>query len=188
MKKYIKMLPLIVYPYAYIIWFLLIYFGMNLLEGIVSSEIIIYIALGILIIYQIVTLINAIYGAVSIAKNDCTAYEAAKINIIVKAFHIPAYIMHFLLGILGFMLSVWGIGIIMFVIIVDFITIALTGINAIGCMIKLKKKNVLSTSNAVMAGIGSFLYCVDLIVAIIVLVKSKKAEDRQCNQTSIVCD
>lgn len=173
MKKYLKMLPVILWPYAYIIWFALMILAGNALKDVVENERIIDAAMVVMFVYWVVTFIDAIYGAVSTARNENTSLEVAKMNLIIKALHIPAYIFHFILGILGCMMSIWGIGIIMFVLLVDLITIALTGINAIGCVIKMCRQNVLSKKMAILAGVCSFIYCIDLVTAIALLVISK---------------
>ena len=170
------MLPLIIYPYAYLPWFF-VTGGIGSMAS--DSDFVVGIALVLAGLYQIVVLVNAVWGTVSVARKPYTAKEAAKLNLVVKAWQIPAYVFHFLLGLVGCLMSVWGMGFILFAIIVDLLTIALTGIFAIGCMVKLKKQNVLTTPLAILAGIGSFIYCVDIIVAIVLVCMCKKAEKQQ---------
>lgn len=125
-------------------------------------------------VYHILVLADAIYGAVSVAGKGYTANEAARMNLTIKGWQVPAYIFHFILGCVGMMLSVWGIGFILFAILIDVLTIALTGICAIGCMVKMKKSGTLSTPKAILAAIGSFLFCVDVIIAIVLCIISRK--------------
>ena len=56
-------------------------------------------------------------------------------NLIIKIAQIPAYTINFILGLIGLFMSIRGIGIIGLVIVVDFFSIGLSGINNIGCWI-----------------------------------------------------
>lgn len=93
---------------------------------------------------------------------------------ITKCVQIPAYIINFLFGCIGCLLSVWGLGIIIFVIITDFITIFFTGISSIGCTVLMKKQGALSNKLTLLCGIGSFTYCFDVIISIIYYKIAKK--------------
>lgn len=166
MKKYIKMLPLILYPYAYLLLFLTFFLAGDAFEWIehnITENFVIILIQA----YHIIVLIDAIYGAVGVARSDDTPKQAAHMNLLIKGLHIPAYIFHFILGLAGCVMSIWGIGFIVFAIVIDVLTIAFTGIHAMGCMIKLKKSGVLSTVKTVFAVIGSFIFCVDVVIAIV---------------------
>ena len=65
-----------------------------------------------------------------------------------KCIQIPAYIINFLLGCLGVLMIIWGIGVLLFVVLVDYITIFITGI-------------------------GSFMYVIDVVISIIYLERLK---------------
>lgn len=167
MKKYLKTLPLILYPYAYGIIFILLG-RLSSLVGELPAFYVIWIALTVL--YSIwvfaVTLRRVIGGF-----RQYTPTEAVKMNLAVKCWHIPAYITHFLIGVLGvgstlISVNASGVGLIAFAVVIDLITIFLSGLHAAGCVWRLKKEGVLSSEKALLAGIGSFLYCVDVIAAI----------------------
>lgn len=174
MKKYIKMLPLILYPYAYLILLLTIFLAGDAFDWIETHITDNFIVI-LIQVYHILVLIDAIYGAVSVARSNDTPIQAARMNLVIKGLHIPAYIFHFILGVAGCLMSVWGIGFIMFAIAIDVLTIAFTGISAIGCMVKLKKSDVLSTVITVLAVIGSFIFCVDVVIAIMLFIITKKS-------------
>ena len=106
-------------------------------------------------------------------KTDDSAKSVAKQNLIVKAVQIPAYIFYFIFGIMGFLTGIWGIMLLSVAIVTDLITIILTGIFAIGCNIKIYKQGVISKKTAVITSILSFVYCADLVVAIMLFLKSK---------------
>ncbi len=172
MKKYIRLLPLILYPYAYIIYFILLF----TLDDI-SKKISNFLTSGLVVLiisFTVLTLAIAISSTVLAVKGKYNAHETAKMNLAVKAWHIPAYIFHFVMFCVGMIASIWGIGFIMVAVIVDVLTIALSGINAISCAVKLKKDSIISKGTAIFFGIGSFIFCIDLIVAFIYVHKAKK--------------
>ena len=171
MKKYIKLIPLMLFPYAYLIWLLLL---VNLIpENINMHMPEIYIGL---------TFVLTIISTVIVAKNKNPAVSAAKQNLIVKAVQIPAYIFHFILGLTGLVASVWGLGFIMIAVIIDLLTITLTGIFAIGCNIKICKSGVISKGTAIFTSILSFIFCSDLVVAIVLFVTAKTHEKKKLSQ------
>ena len=174
MKKYLKLLPLILYPYMYLILFIIFLIINNISGGNAGIENGFFIGIILLIVYNIYVLCISVYNAVITAKNDCKASEAAKINLIIKGSQIPAYIFNFMVGILGILMSVWGIGLIIMVIVLDVLTIILTGISSIGCAIKMNKERIFSTSGSILMAIGSFVFCIDIIIAIVYMLKSRK--------------
>lgn len=173
MKKYIRLLPLIIYPYAYLIILILYWNNLNIINNnLTSAGLNAFIAF--IILYNIITPILAISSTVLAVKGKYTAHETAKMNLAVKAWHIPAYIFHFLMFCVGLIASIWGIGFVMVALIVDVLTIALSGINAISCAAKLKKDGIISKGMAIFLGICSFIFCIDLIAAIVYVRKAKK--------------
>lgn len=168
MIKYIKLIPLMLFPYAYMIW---LFWLENLIPDNINMHVPeIYIGLTF-----VLTVISTVITA---ASKKTTAASAAKQNLIVKAVQIPAYIFHFLLAFISSMASVWGIGIFLFVVIVNLMTITLTGIFAIGCNIRICRSGVISKGTAVFTSVLSFVFCTDLIVAIVLFVTSKSYEKK----------
>lgn len=117
----------------------------------------------------------ALYNSIATGMGKYNILEASKINMLTKCIQIPAYIINFLFGCFGVVLSIWGMGVIAFVIIVDYITIVITGISSIGCSCYLKSKNVISSTTSILCGIGCFIYVVDVIVSIFYFIKAKLA-------------
>ena len=98
--KYLKMIPVILYPYIYV--FILagfLTFMSSLPEDYNDAAM-----LGLLIvavIYNLYSLVIVIVNAVQGARGKVTARQAARMNLIIKGIQIPAYIMHFILGFIG---------------------------------------------------------------------------------------
>lgn len=176
MKKYIRLLPVILYPYAYLI---IMFFYIKLFsEKDYANDILE--AIGI--IYNLYSLIIAIINAVQTARGRYTAHQAAKMNLVIKGVQIPAYMFHFLVGMVGALMSVWGIGFILWAILIDILTIALTGINAIGCCIRLCKEGMLSKGKSVFFALCSFVYCIDVVaIMLYIMVKKKRIEEKKCS-------
>lgn len=179
MKKYLKILPLILYPYAYLIFLICVYSIQTFVkEGqTIDVEIIINLGIVAIVLYNLWVLILSLWSAIGGLKRY-TPTEAAKMNLAVKGWQIPAYLFHFLIGAFGSVASVWGIGFVAFAIIIDLVTIFLSGLFAVGCVRRLKKEGLLSAGTAFWAGLGSFIYCVDVIVAIVLAAMCKPKKNR----------
>lgn len=82
--------------------------------------------------------------------------DPSKINMLTKCIQIPEYIINFLLGCLGVLMIIWEIGVLLFVVLVDYITIFITGI-------------------------GSFMYVIDVVILIIYF-RNAKAFNKTLNE------
>lgn len=122
--------------------------------------------------YIVFTLICSILLAV-INGREQSAARSAKRNMIIKLIHIPAYLFHFILGLAGTLMSVWGIGIVMFAVVIDAVTIILSGIQAAGCAV-CAARNGTGKALSVICGIGSFIYCADIIIAVYMYINAKR--------------
>lgn len=174
MKKYLKALPILLFPYFI---YLSIFIYLTRLDSLINQ--IGGNFLNLWSIYNLLVLLQVIYSAIC-GFRRCTPTEAAKVNCFVKLGQIPAYIFHFMLGLAGSAASIWGIAFVLFAIIIDLATIIISGIHAIGVVRRLKKEGVLSLKTAILAGIGSFIYCVDIVVAIVLLVLCDRHKKDGC--------
>lgn len=159
--KYGKLIPLILYPYAYWLW--------------ITCEQGLFLITATLI-YNIYVLFISIYHPISVVRKNVSTQDAARMNLLIKGLQIPAYLFHFLLGIAGIMLGpIFGFPLILLAVVVDWLTILLSGISSIGCNIQMKREGLISTGKAFWMLIGSFVYCVDVFIAIKYVRISKKA-------------
>ena len=173
--KYLKMIPVIIYPYIYVVILAVFLVFLNVLPSDYNDAA----SLGLLIvavIYNLYSFVIVVVNAVQCAKGKMTARQSARMNLIIKSIQIPAYIIHFILGFIGLAMSVWGIGIILWAILIDLLTILLTGISSIGCSVRMRKEGILSTAAAILMGIGCFIYCVDVVIAIVYVVKAREKQ------------
>lgn len=172
MKKYLKILPLILFPYAYLIFFFTIPYLPIEIQDIPNIQNVRLLDV-LLILYDLWALILSLWSVISGLKRY-TPTEAAKMNFAVKGLQIPAYLFHFLMGAAGAVTGIWGFGFLFLAIIIDLGTIFLSGLFAAGSVRRLKKEGVLSSGKAFWAGLGSFIYCVDVIVSIVLVQLCRK--------------
>lgn len=118
------------------------------------------------IFVHILAFVTGVYNSVITAQGRYTADTAAKMNLITKLVQIPAYLLHFTLGCMAFFMSVWGIGILLFVLAADLFAISFTGISAIGVSVLLYKQGICTKKTAILGGICSFVFIADIVVAI----------------------
>ena len=163
--KYLKMIPVIIYPYIYVLILAVFFLFVGVLPE-DTTDISLLVLLIIAVIYNLYSFVIVIVNAVQTAKGKLTAGQAARMNLIIKGIQIPAYIMHFILGFIGLAMSVWGIGFLLWAVLIDLLTILLTGISSIGCSIRMRKERLVSLPGAIFMGIGCFIYCADVVIAI----------------------
>ena len=126
-----------------------------------------------LILIGILALAGCIIALIAAIRNALNGISA-KQNLQIKCIQIPAYLINFALAILGVMMSVFGIGLILWAIVLDGVTIVLTGISALGCGRTLLRTGKITKGQAIWTMIGSFVYCVDVVIAIVWRQKEKR--------------
>ena len=101
------------------------------------------------------------------ARNGCFhATDFARANMIVKLIQIPAYIFIFMIGILC-MVMIFTIGISFVLLLLDALSIGLTGLFAIAAFQNLNREGMITRKAQFIYSIASFLFCVDVIIAVI---------------------
>ena len=175
MKRLYKALPIILYPYIYMFCLLGYFLAMsNSPDEYKTSNTFLIVLIFIAVICNLYSFITSFSFIFSAKKGKYTGKELAKLNMIIKVVQIPAYIIHFCLGLLGLIMSVWGIPIILWAIFIDFITIVLSGTVGISAAISAQKENTLSTGQAVLFSILGFVYCVDVFISIFLFIRVKR--------------
>ena len=106
-------------------------------------------------------------GAIAAVRSDRNARELVRENMTVKLIYVPAYIFHFALGIVGLMLSVWGIGLIVWAILVDFVAITLSGTIGLSAALRCKREGLLTAKAALACALLSFIFCADVATAVV---------------------
>ena len=118
--------------------------------------------------------VAAFAAALIAAVRNAVRGLTAKQNLTIKCVQIPAYVLNFAIAIIGVMMSVFGLPMIAWAIAIDFLSIVLTGVSAIGCGRTLYKEGKIDRTAAIWTTIGSFVYCADVVIAIVWYCKGKK--------------
>ena len=179
MKNYLRMIPVVLYPYLYIPALIIYSMVYDYLPD--DPDKIFYGFIAFIVIYNLYCIVIGILNTVETVKGEVTLSQAARINLIVKCLHIPSYCFHVVLFIVGALLSVWGIPFMLWACLISCITICLTGIASVGCSIRMYKEERLNMLACIFMGIGCFVFCADLVIAVIYLVKAistKKVQKR----------
>lgn len=118
--------------------------------------------------------VAAFAAALIAAVRNAVRGLTAKQNLTIKCVQIPAYVLNFAIAMIGVMMSVFGLPMIAWAIAIDFLSILLTGVSAIGCGRTLYKEGKIDRTSAIWTTIGSFVYCADVVIAIVWYCKGKK--------------
>jgi hypothetical protein len=167
--KYLA-IPVMVYPYIIILGLISIFSGGELFhdDGMIML-------LGVPI-WGVIALILAIIISIIIKVKKVSAEKILRLNMMIKVVQIPAYIVIFFLG-LACMITIFTMLVTILLIILDCLTILTTGIIGAASVARARKEKILSTGEAVAVGIFQFLFCADVISAVILYIgiaKKKK--------------
>lgn len=175
MKKYIQLLPTILYPYFIIASIFLIFGGGNPVVDMIWEKLDNngYILLGIILAVFILSMILNIITVIIALANKWDAKSLAKTNMIIKCIQIPAYLCLFALGFMC-LITIFTAGISFVVFVLDCLGIFLTGLFSISGIVRAWREGKISWKGTIAWGICSFICCVDVIMAIVMYQKIKK--------------
>lgn len=100
--------------------------------------------------------------------------QMAGLTVLIKLCQIPAYLVIFGLGLLSLLLSVWGLGFIIFFVCFDCVTIALSGLVGATAALRCAREHRLRTGAAVLLGVCQFVFCVDVVTCIVLYFRSRQ--------------
>ena len=170
----LKMLPILLYPYLYMIIVSVSPVIADAVPESVSSYLNIYNPINafvMTVIVHVLVILSHITFIANAVKGNYSAKDLALLTAICKLVHIPAFILHFLLGALGLFASIWGIGFIAWAIVIDILTILQT---AVRCT----KEKVFSTTYSAIFSVLGFIYCIDVVSSILVFIKTSEANKK----------
>lgn len=179
MKKTATYIPLILYPYAYLFAFICVVVIFKFIMPLVSDEEFMLLFWGSValmglacFLYSVGVFIQAVYLSVATYRGKYDLTTACKILMWIKLWQIPAYLLNFVIGGIGVLLSIWGIGIVLLVVCVDLLSIIASGVASVGCSLRMKKEH--KHWLYLLGGVGMFVYCIDVPLAIIYYVQQKR--------------
>jgi len=177
----LKMLPILLYPYLYMIIVSVSPVIADAVPESVSSYLNIYnpiTAFVMTVIVHVLVILSHITFIANAVKGNNSSKDLALLTAICKLVHIPAFILHFLLGALGLFASIWGIGFIAWAIVIDILTILQTGIMSITTAVRCAKEKVFSTTYSAIFSVLGFVYCIDVVSSILVFIKTSEANKK----------
>lgn len=131
----------------------------------------------------VIGLVACILNMVLALKNKESAKKQALLGMVIKLVHIPAYVFFFLIGAGGAML-VQFLAVTIIIFLFDCITIALSGVVELAAVLRARSEGKLKMGEALICAVCSFVFCVDLIVAIgvYVCVRKRTTQDIDCKE------
>ena len=175
MRKFILQLSLpILFPYLIIFAIICVFSGF-LMESVFQNNA--FVLLLFLFVVYFAALISTVFFIVTKLYKRQSALEMTKVSMVIKLIHIPAYVVIFIMGSFSFV-AIFTIPFVLFFFIFDCMTIFLTGlIGASGIIQGVREEKVIKIS-AIIHGILQFMFCVDVISAVIIHRRIKLAATR----------
>ena len=174
MKKYLLLIPSLLFPYSLLFALYCIYSGFLMDTLVWNSPLIVLLYLFILFAASLSC--NAVFLVLSISKK-WKPRSISLANLLVRLLQIPAYSMIFVLGILLF-LSIFTYAASIFFVFFDCVSIFLSGLIGAASIIRCYGSGRCSKSFAIVNGVLQFVFCVDIISAIIIFAKCRKKTDQ----------
>lgn len=169
MYKYLLSIPLILFPY----WLLFLLYC--LLTGFCMETL--FMSNGFLLIAALVVggliafICTVILCVLAVAKNQ-DSLSMARLNMIVKLVHVPAYIAIFVLSLI-FSITVFGIGFVIVFALSDAFAILMSGL--VGCVTAtLSRRQKSGLTDWIAYAILQFVYCADVVTCILMYCKIRK--------------
>lgn len=126
----------------------------------------VFVPLGFILLVGLVLYFMNIGFFLMTKNGGWNSQELAKMNMIVKLIQIPAYLFIFVVGLLCGMM-IFTIGISFVLLVLDIFSIGMTGIFASCAFYTLKQEQKISGNMQVLYSLASFLFCVDIIIAVV---------------------
>jgi hypothetical protein len=123
-------------------------------------------------IFGLISLLMSVSIVVASYVKKWSAHAMALYNMVIKLAQIPAYVIIFILGVL-LLLSIFTYGFTVFFMIIDLFTIFLSGLIGIVASRKNYTCGNLSTTEWIIHSILQFVFCADIVSAIIIYRRSK---------------
>ena len=133
---------------------------------------VLFVLLFLIILYAVALICTTVLFITIIAKK-WDSREALRINMLIKLIQVPAYLIIFIIG-LACLLTIFTLGFSIILFILDIMTIFLTGLIGVAGIKRAHVENKLSTKAATKYGISQFIFCADVISAILVYRKVKE--------------
>ena len=129
----------------------------------------------------VVALASCVLNFVFALKDRVSAEKLALTAMLVKLIHIPAYILFFMIGAGGIML-IQFLAITILIFLFDCITIGFSGTFELAAILRAKNEGKLKLSEALVGAVCSYVFCIDVVCAVVVYICLKKSNKVMCNE------
>ena len=126
-----------------------------------------------LLIYCIVAISLSVVCFVVSIRKGWDALSLAKSALIIKLIQVPAYIAIFVLGLM-FAITIFTFAFSIFFILIDCLTLALTGLLTVSSVINAVKNGTFRIKEVIWVIILQFVFCADVVASIIYYKKLRK--------------
>lgn len=174
MRKYFQFFLIALFPYL-ILFALICMFTGYFMDSVFQNNV--FLLLLLLIVVYVIALVCAVASFISSLAKKRKTLDVLHINMIIKLIHIPAYLLIFIVGIFC-MITIFTFGVTIVLIILDGMTIALSGLIGFGGVIQSLREKKISVKAAIIHGILQFIYCADVISSIVIYRKVKVIESQ----------
>lgn len=172
MKKFILIIPTVLFPYVAL-------FSMYCLSNDFIMEKFfqgrISMLMPSLILLWLVGFILTNTFMLRALKKKYDTKTLGKINMFIKLIHMPAYLVIFIMSII-FMVSIFTAGISVILLIIDIMTIILSGLVGLTTILRCRIDKTLNNKSTVLHSILQFVFCIDVISSIIVYGKTTQGD------------
>ena len=171
MKRFFLLIPAMLQPYILLFALYSIFINQYIVERFFDNN-------GLWLLFMIFVAIvisficTLIYMPLCLAKG-WSARQTAFFNMLIKLVQIPAYLAIFVLGVL-FFITIFTYAFSVFFVLFDCITIFITGLVGLTANLRLYKEHKCSGCFAALNSICQFIFCIDVISAVIVYIRSRK--------------
>lgn len=169
MKKMVPFIFIILFPY-YIVFLIGSLFNQYLMKYVFQNNF--YIGLLSFCIFGLIAFVNVIILCVNNFASKLEAVEATRINMIIKIIQIPAYLFIFVIGCMC-LLTIFTVGISFVLLILDGVSIILSGLIGVFVVRQCYANGILTRTEMIIHSILQFVFCLDVVSAIIVFRKVK---------------
>ena len=166
MKRFLLLIPVMIQPYILLFALYSIFINQYIVERFFGGN-------GLWLLFVIFVTIVISFICTLVYMPFCLAKGWAFFNMLIKLVQIPAYLAIFVLGVL-FFLTIFTYAFSVFFVLFDCITIFLTGLVGLTANLRLYKERKCSGSFAALNSVCQFVFCIDVISAVIVYICSRK--------------
>ncbi len=177
MKRYLHLSLIVIFPY--LILFAILCMPLGYFKESLFRDYGFYLLRTLLILYLAAFLFSVATLAVSIIKK-WSGEELLRVNLTVKLLHIPVYVFAFIIGMFylfilfsSLMYENYRFTLTIILMVLNCMTIFLTGLIGLGGVIRGFKENKLSKIEVIVHGFFQFVLIADVISSIIVYNKTK---------------